>query len=85
MTILEELIDLGLRTCESQRSVCKTAYARSAVILSNSGKTYVGCDMVIPGEQHPIGAEKAAFLSAVADGAAGYEVICRLVGEIDQL
>ena len=76
MTILEELIDLGLRTCESRRDIDinKDEVSRSAVVLGSNGKTYVGCDMLVPGDALPIGGEKSALLAAIADGTMTFEV-----------
>jgi cytidine deaminase len=74
MTILEELIDAALNTCENQRHANRNDHARAAVVLGSSGKMYVGCDMMIPGEPLPVAAEKSALLTAVADGCTSFEV-----------
>lgn len=75
MTVVEELIDAGLRICENGRSAGQKHHARAAVVLSASGKTYVGCDVHLPGnEAQGVSAERAAFLSAIADGASNFEV-----------
>jgi len=80
MTVLEEMIDAGLRICENSRKTSKCQHARSAVLLSSAGKIYVGCDAKIPNLDNGGGttAEKTAFLSAVADGSNSFEglVIC---------
>jgi len=70
MTILEELIDLALRTCEKGRLSGQKHHARGATLLGPSGKVYVGCDVYV-GDSDPnaVSAERAAILAAVADGA----------------
>ena len=85
MTILEELIDAALNVCEKSRSSniqsATHNYSRSAILLSSTGKTYSGCDVHITtttggvgNETHGVSAERAAFLAAVADGAAKFDV-----------
>lgn len=76
MTVLEELIDAAMRICENSRASGQLQSSRSAVLLSSSGKVYVGCDVKLPttNEAQSISAERAAFLSAIADGASQFEV-----------
>ncbi len=75
MTILEELIDAALKTCENQRhNVHQKDHSRAAVLLSSAGKMYVGCDLLVPGDAVPVAAEKSALLAAVADGNTSFEV-----------
>jgi hypothetical protein len=83
MTVLEELIDAALNVCEKSRNNLaqqqSPAHSRSAVLLSSTGKTYSGCDVHIAanpslGDPHGVSAERAAFLAAVADGAAKFDV-----------
>ena len=74
MTILEELIDAALNTCENQRHSHHHDHSRAAVVLSTAGKMYVGCDMMVPGDQLPVAAEKSALLTAVAEGSTSFEV-----------
>lgn len=88
MTVLEELIDAALNVCEKSRQTASQqqshAHSRSAVLLTCTGKTYVGCDVHIAsnstlGDAHGVSAERAAFLAAVADGAAKFDVSMRFV------
>ena len=83
MTVLEELIDAALNVCEKSRHSALQqqthAHSRSAVVLTSTGKTYTGCDVHIASangsaETHGVSAERAAFLAAVADGAAKFDV-----------
>lgn len=83
MTVLEELIDAALNVCEKSRQTTlhqqSHTHSRSAVLLTCTGKTYTGCDVHITtnsslGDPHGVSAERAAFLSAVADGAARFDV-----------
>lgn len=76
MTVLEELIDAAMRICENSRASGQLQSSRSAVLLSSSGKVYVGCDVKLSttNEAQSISAERAAFLSAIADGASQFEV-----------
>ena len=85
MTVLEELIDAALNVCEKSRQTAALlpqqshAHSRSAVLLTCTGKTYTGCDVHIAanpsmGDPHGVSAERAAFLAAVADGAAKFDV-----------
>jgi len=76
MTVLEEMIDTGLRICENSRKTNQNQHARSAVLVSSNGKIYVGCDAKLPNMDNFGGtsAEKTAFLSAVADGSNAFEV-----------
>lgn len=76
MTVLEELIDAGMRICENARAAGQRTLSRAAVLLSASGKSYVGCDVKLPNSDiQSVSAERAAFLSAVADGASQFEVM----------
>lgn len=77
MTVLEEMVDTGLRICENSRKTSKNQHARSAVLVSSAGKLYIGCDARLPNMEIAGGstAEKTAFLSAVADGSNTFEVI----------
>lgn len=78
MTILEELIDLGLKTCEKSRQSGQKHIARAAVLLGSPSnpKVFTGCDvfMVPNNELTGVSAERAALLSAVADGVGEFEV-----------
>jgi cytidine deaminase len=83
MTVLEELIDAALSVCEKSRATASQQqshnHARSAVLLSVSGKTYTGCDVHIASnsanaEAHGVSAERAALLAAVADGSNKFDV-----------
>ena len=86
MTVLEELIDAAMNVCEKSRSSSlqqqSPSHSRSAVLLSSTGRTYTGCDVHIAAAngstdsaaQHGVSAERAAFLAAVADGAAKFDV-----------
>lgn len=76
MTVLEELIDAAMRICENSRATGLMQSSRAAVLLSSTGKVYVGCDVRFPSanEAQSISAERAAFLSAIADGATQFEV-----------
>ena len=42
MTILEELIDLALRTCENGRTAGQKHHARGAALLAPNGKVSAG-------------------------------------------
>lgn len=82
MTILEELIETGLKVCENSRSAGQKSNSRAAVLLTKAGRTYSGCDVRLPNnEAHGVTAERAAFLAAVADGATEFEVsiICSVL------
>jgi cytidine deaminase len=76
MTILEELIDAAMKICENSRASGQLQTSRAAVLLSATGKVYVGCDVRLPNssESQTVSAERAAFLSAIADGASKFEV-----------
>ena len=84
MTVLEELIDAAMSVCERSRQSTlqqqSHTHSRSAVLLSNTGRTYTGCDVHIASatggseSQHGVSAERAAFLAAVADGASKFDV-----------
>lgn len=75
MTVLEELVDLSLKSCENGRVSGQKNYSRGAALLDSSGKVYSGCDVSIKeNDPNAIVAEKAAFLSAVSSGAIKYEV-----------
>ncbi len=76
MTVLEELIDAAMRICENSRAAGLMQSSRAAVLLSSTGKVYVGCDVRFPAanEAQSISAERAAFLSAIADGSTQFEV-----------
>lgn len=73
---MEELIDTALRSCENRRSsnLQANAHSRAAVVLSERGQRYIGCDLQLPGDAAPISAEKSAFSAATADGATSFEV-----------
>lgn len=75
MTILEELIDLALHSCENGRTAGQKHHARGAALLAPSGKVYSGCDVYVrEGDPNGVSAERAAILMAVADGAEAFEV-----------
>jgi hypothetical protein len=77
MTILEELVEAALKVCVNSRAVSGVkSRARGAVLLTHSGKTYNGCDVRMSGSDSVlgVGAERAALLSAVADGASRFDV-----------
>ena len=74
MTILEELMDAGLKACENSRQAGQRQHSRAAILLSNSGKTYSGCEISFPGDANFVSAEKAAFLAAASDGCTNFEV-----------
>jgi cytidine deaminase len=75
MTILEELIETGFRICENSRGTHQSNESRAAVLLSKVGKTYFGTDAKLsPNDTQMVCAERAAFLSAIADGASTFEV-----------
>ena len=77
MTVLEELIDIALRECESNNGRRSNGNAlRGAAVLSSNGTVYTGCDVFI-GENDQIGisAEKSALLSAVADGITKFQCL----------
>lgn len=74
MTILEELIDIGLKACENSRNAGQRQHSRAAVLLSSGGKTYSGCEISFPGDPNFVSAEKAAFLAAASDGSTTFEV-----------
>lgn len=77
MTILEELIDAAMKICENSRAAGQLQASKAAALLSTTGKVYVGCDVRLPSsnDSQSISAERAAFLSAIADGASKFEVI----------
>ncbi len=45
MTVLEELMDVALRVCESGRQAGQRHHSRGAALLSGAGKVYTGCDV----------------------------------------
>lgn len=84
MTILEELIDAALSICQNSRSAGLRSSARGAIVLTDNGKTYQGCDVQIPGnEAHGVSAERAAVLAAVADGSSKFEASLHNVRFLD--
>ena len=82
MTVLEELVDAALKVCgNSHTLVDNKRFARSAIALGKNGKTYSGCDVHYSNREiQGVSAERAAILSAVADGNGEFEVsIVRLL------
>jgi cytidine deaminase len=81
MTILEELIELGLKACENGRNALvqqplqSRVPIRGAALLAPHGKVFTGCDVLIgDAEANGICAERSAILSAVAEGIRNFEV-----------
>lgn len=75
MTILDELTDMALRVCEKSRLGGQKHIARSAALLTPSGKVFCGCDVYSKvGDPNGISAERSAITSAVADGISKFEV-----------
>jgi hypothetical protein len=79
MSILEELIDLALQTCENSRPSGGRVdhHSRGAALLGPTGKVYLGCDVHIKASSdsdNGVSAERAALLAGVADGAKKFEV-----------
>lgn len=77
MTIMEELIEAALNICSNSRKAgIRTQNARGAVVLTEKGRIYSGCDVHLNGnEAHGVSAERAAVLAAVSEGASKFEVI----------
>ena len=77
MTILEELIDAALGVCENGRAAGQKHHSRGAALLTSDGRVYTGCDVYMPDTIGAVGisAERAAILSAVADGASKFDCI----------
>lgn len=75
MTLIEELIDIGLSICKNSRITLSKSSSRSAVLYSFEKKIYTGCDVHLSNnENQGVSAERACILSAVADGASNFEV-----------
>eukprot|EP01041_Mallomonas_annulata_P010693 gene10693-22327_t len=69
MTVLEELIDLALKTCEKGRIAGQKHHSRGAALLGPEGQVYTGCDVYAhEGDPTGVSAERAAVLAAVAAG-----------------
>jgi cytidine deaminase len=85
MTILEELVEIALKCCENSRQVGHKHHSRGASLLAQSGKVYTGCDVYLNSDSYPganknsdgqsIVAERAAIMTAVADGVNKIEVL----------
>lgn len=82
MTILEELIDMALKSCDNGRQVGQKQSLRGAAILDSNGRVYTGCDVFLrENDSNSISAEKAALIAAVSAGAAKIEV-CQVDGSL---